>query len=70
MEEVIAQVIEKSLIGGAFLFMLYHNNVTFAGTLKEVSQTLGTISSTMNRMDMRMEQVEKDVEVLKRKGGD
>ena len=65
-----AQVLEKSLIGGAFLFMLYHNNVTFAGTLKEVAQTLGNISATMNRMDMRMEQLEEDVEALKRKGGE
>lgn len=65
MEQVIASILEKSLVGGAFLFLLYHNNVTLAGSIKEVANTLAEISKTMLSMDRRMEQVEKDVEKLK-----
>ena len=67
MQEIIASVIEKSLVGGAFLFLLYHNNVTITGAIRDIATTLGEVSTTMNRMDIRMEQVEKDVEELKRR---
>ena len=65
MEQIIAGVLEKTLVGGAFLFLLYHNNVTLAKSVQEISRTLTNVSKTMNRMDTRMAQVEKDVEILK-----
>ena len=67
MEQIIASVIEKSLVGGAFLYMLYHYTTRFTESLADVSITLKKVSTTMNRMDMRMEQMEKRIEKLEDK---
>jgi hypothetical protein len=67
MEQIIAGVIEKSLIGGAFLFLLYHNNVNVLGALREISGTLNSVVQTLNKMDLRMEQVEKRIDKVEEK---
>lgn len=61
MEEIIASVIEKSLVGGAFLLLLYHY-------VTRVTTTLEKISKTMDKIDMRFEQVEQRITRLEEKG--
>ena len=68
MEQLIAGVLEKSLIGGAFLYLLWHNNITLVNSVKDIALTLTDVSNTLIKMDKRMEQVEQDVELLKRRG--
>lgn len=68
MEEIIAGVIEKSLIGGAFIYMLHYFFNKFATTLETISSTLFSVSDIMRKIDLRMEQVEKRVERLENRG--
>lgn len=68
MEQLIAGVLEKSLIGAAFLYLLWHNNITLVNSVKDIALTLTDVSNTLIKMDKRMEQVEQDVELLKRRG--
>jgi hypothetical protein len=67
MEQVIASVIEKSLIGGAFLWLLYHNQVNVLSTVKEISNTLTEVVTTLHKMDLRMEQVERRIDKVEEK---
>lgn len=57
MEEVIANVLEKTLVGGAFVLLLWHY-------VTKVTVTLDRIAETMNRMDLRFEHVEKRLDRL------
>ena len=67
MEDVFISVLEKSVVGGAFMYLLYHFISRFTCSLTDVSNTLRQISQTMNSMDMRMEQMEKRIEKLEDK---
>ncbi len=65
MEQIIAGVIEKSLVGGAFLWLLYQYTTIITKSVNQIATTLAKVSSTMTSMDKRMAQVEKDIEELK-----
>jgi hypothetical protein len=67
-EEVIAGLLEKSLVGGAFIYMLHFFLGKFASTLDNVSSTLDDVSTTLVNMNSRMEKVEQRLEKLE--GGD
>lgn len=65
MEQLIAGLLEKSLVGGAFVYMLHYFLGRFSTTLEEVSitmsgvlTTLGDISDTMQNMDARITKLE------------
>lgn len=68
MEAVIASVIEKSLIGGAFIYMLHFFLTKFSTSLEQVTSTLNDISNTMKIMDTRMEGVEERIQNLEERG--
>lgn len=65
MEQVIAGVIEKTLVGGAFLFLLYNYVKKVVVTNDKIVQTLGEISATLVTMNHRIERVEDELEILK-----
>ena len=65
MEEIIAGVIEKSLVGGAFVYMLHFFLTRVSTTLETVGETLtgivdtlADISDTMKNMDARITKLE------------
>lgn len=65
MEELILKIIENSLVGGAFLFLLYQFVTKFTATqerivttLTDVSQALTSISSTLEKLDERVKALE------------
>lgn len=67
MEQIIAGVIEKSLIGGAFVYMLHHFLTQFSTSLEKVTTTLEDVSNAMKMMNARMQSVEKRIERLEEK---
>lgn len=68
MEQIIAGVIEKSLIGGAFIYMLHYFLTQFSTSLEKVTRTLEDVSNTMKMMDARMHIVEQRIERLEEGG--
>jgi hypothetical protein len=65
MEELILKIIENSLIGGAFLFLLYQFVTKFTKTqedivsgLTSVATTLLKVSETLNNLDERVKALE------------
>lgn len=65
MEELILKVIENSLVGGAFLFLLYQFVTKFTKTqeaivsgLQEISKTQSDISHTLTTLDERVKALE------------
>lgn len=69
MEQLIANIIEKSLVGGAFIYMLHYFFTQFSASLEKVTSTLDDISSTMRTMDARMQSVERRIERLEERNG-
>lgn len=67
MEAIIASVIEKSLVGGAFLYLLHAFVTKFSVTLNDVSITLAQVSHTLLSMDARMGKLEDRVNELEGK---
>ena len=58
METIIASVFEKSIVYGAFLWLLYHILGEFNLALKENSKTMKEMSKTMLSLDKRLEKIE------------
>lgn len=67
MEQIIASVIEKSLIGGAFVYMLHYFLTQFSASLEKVTTTLEDVSNAMKMMNARMQSVEQRIERLEEK---
>lgn len=67
MEQIIAGIVEKSLVGGAFVYLLHYFLTQFSKSLEKVTNTLDDISNTMRMMDARMHSVEKRIEKLEEK---
>ena len=67
MEQVVASIVEKSLVGGAFVYMLHYFLNRFSASLEKVTSTLDDISNTMRMMDARMHSVEQRIEKLEEK---
>jgi hypothetical protein len=66
MEELIYGILEKSLVGGAFLYLLYQFTTKFTKTqedivngLTKMSETMSEISNTMSTLDERVKALEK-----------
>jgi hypothetical protein len=62
--DVIVGMLEKTLVGGAFLFLLYMFVTKFSVTLDNVSKTLIKISKAMESMDKRMAVFEERLKLL------
>jgi hypothetical protein len=58
METIIASVIEKSLVGGAFIYLLYMFTTKFNTTLEKIADTLVHVSNTLNNLDERVKKLE------------
>lgn len=65
-EEIVINLLEKSLIGGAFIYMLHFILVRFSGTLESVASTLEQTSKTLISLDSRMDLVEKRISDMER----
>jgi hypothetical protein len=69
MESVIASMIEKSVITGAFLLLLWHFITTnakqmdkFAEQMHKSNQALEKINKTLGSFDMRLQRLEERVD--------
>jgi len=69
MEAIIANLIEKSLIGGAFVYLLHYFLGRFSTALENVSKTLEGVSKTLLRMNLRLDSIEKRMDDIEREGG-
>lgn len=65
MDALIVSLLEKSLVGGAFIYMLHFFLTRVSQTLEEVARnlagivnTLADISDTMKQMDARITKLE------------
>lgn len=58
MERIISGIIENSLIGGAFIYMLYTFLTKFSSTLEGIANTLMKIDSRLNTMEVRINRLE------------
>lgn len=67
-EELILSVAEKSIVGGAFLYMLYFFIGRFSTTQEKISDTLNRVCDVLIGMNLRLEQLEKRISALE--GGD
>lgn len=65
MEGLIVSLFEKSLVGGAFVYLLYFFVNKFNITLLDVATTLKEVSGTLSSMDARMTTLEEEVKNLK-----
>jgi hypothetical protein len=58
MEELIQGILEKSLVGGAFLYLLYMFTTKFNVTLERIADTLVEVSKSLNNLDERVRKLE------------
>lgn len=58
LEEVVGSVLENSLIGGAFVYMLYYITKNFKEALDKNTDKLEQISDTLEMMDRRIAKLE------------
>ena len=70
MEEIIASLLEKSLIGGAFLFLLYFLVNKCIVQLENISNSLVAVSNTLVHIDNRIILVEKRLDKLENRKDD
>lgn len=71
LEEVAASFLEKSLIGGCFIYLLYYvvqNMKSISDSMKGVGETLKEVSGTLLKIDLRVEMLEKRMNTLEDKG--
>lgn len=63
-EQLIASILEKSLIGGAFIYMLHYFLGRFDKTLNELGNTLKDVSEILVTMNVRLDLIEKRIDLL------
>lgn len=67
MEQLIVGLLEKSLVGGAFIYLLWTFVTKFNVSLEKIADTLVGVSGTLSRIDKRMEVLEQRVEHLEKR---
>lgn len=67
MEELILKIIENSLIGGAFLFLLYQFVTKFTATQESIVQGLTNISETLVKISESLSKLDDRVKALEEK---
>jgi uncharacterized protein YoxC len=68
LEELAFQVVEKTIVGGAFIYLLVHiikdkaelskNLAIFGDTLKDISHTLSNIDKSIQSLERRVSNLE------------
>jgi len=58
MEVAIASLLEKTIVGGAFVYMLHFFLTKFSSSLERISINMGFISETLLRINIRLDSVE------------
>lgn len=58
MEETIVRMFENSIVGGAFVYLLWYITKNFKDALDKNTSMLGDISSTLKDMDKRIAKLE------------
>lgn len=66
MEELIFAIIEKSLVGGAFIYMLHYFLVRFSKALEAVGENLENVSRALLKMNARLDNIEKRIDTIER----
>lgn len=67
MENIIASILEKSLVGGAFIYMLYMFVTKFSVTQEKIANTLIKVAKSLDSLDKRMGTLEARVTELEGK---
>lgn len=67
MEELILKVIENSLVGGAFLFLLYQFVTKFTATQQSIVSALTTMGETMINISNTLKNLDERVKALEEK---
>lgn len=65
-EQVVADVIEKSLVGGAFLILLFYFLGSFSKSVNSIAENMVNVSNTLDKVNTRLESVEQRLEHLER----
>lgn len=68
MEEMISKLIENSLIGGAFIYMLHYFLGRFSTALDSVVKSLEIVSTTLIKMNERLDDIEERMDRIDKKG--
>lgn len=68
MEQVLGSILESTIIGGAFMYMLHRFLNNFSNTLVRIADTQESTVGTLLKMDLRLELLEKRLSDLE--GGD
>lgn len=70
MEELILNLLEKSVISGCFVFLLYYvvqNMKSISESNSCIGTTLKEVSNTLLKIDLRVETLEKRINSLEKK---
>lgn len=67
MEELILKIIENSLIGGAFLFLLYQFVTKFTATQQSIVSALNEMTKAMTEMSIYLKRLDERVSELENK---
>lgn len=62
MEEVVFKLFENSIIGGAFVYLLWYITRNFKDALDKNTEKLSDISQTLKDMDVRIAKLERSGE--------
>jgi hypothetical protein len=65
METLWTSIAEKTVVGGAFLYMLYFFLNRFVGTQDRIVDTLVQITGTLTSMNTRLDRLEAEISELK-----
>lgn len=63
-EAIVASLLEKTLVGGAFIYMLHYFLTKFSKTLETISSHMSQISETLFRINVRLDNVEERLDKL------
>lgn len=68
METLIASLLEKTIVGGAFIYMLHFFLTKFSVSLETISTHMQKMSETLLRTNARLDNIEERLDRLE--GGD
>jgi hypothetical protein len=63
-EAVIASILEKTIVGGAFVYLLFHFVNRFGSALDKIGTQMENIASTLFRINTRLDNVETRLDKL------
>jgi hypothetical protein len=63
MEQILISILENSIVGGSFVYMLFYITKNFKEALDKNTDQLEQISNTLNTMDQRISKLEEGVDI-------